>query len=70
MYKKGDKHKTASYLTVSLTSITCKLLEHIIHSAGIAQSIETLYFITELPTSSVRAWVQTGTNYLYGKNPS
>ena len=30
--KKGDKHKVANYRPVSLTSITCKLLEHIIHS--------------------------------------
>ena len=29
---KGDKHKAAIYRSVSLTSITCKLLEHIIHS--------------------------------------
>ena len=30
--KKGDKHKPANYRPVSLTSITCKLLEHIVHS--------------------------------------
>ena len=32
VFKKGDKHKPANYRPVSLTSITCKLLEHIIHS--------------------------------------
>ena len=32
VYKKGDKHKPANYRLVSLTSSTCKLLEHIIHS--------------------------------------
>ena len=32
MFKKGDKHKPANYRPVSFTSITCKLLEHIIHS--------------------------------------
>ena len=32
VFKKGDKHKAANYSPVSLTSITCKLLEHIIHS--------------------------------------
>ena len=32
VFKKGDKHKAANYRPVSLTSITCKLLEHIIHS--------------------------------------
>ena len=31
-FKKGDKHKAANYRPVLLTSITCKLLEHIIHS--------------------------------------
>ena len=32
VFKKGDKHKPANYRPVSLTSITCKLLEHIVHS--------------------------------------
>ena len=32
VFKKGEKHKAAKYRPVSLTSITCKLLEHIIHS--------------------------------------
>ena len=36
VFKKGDKHKAANYRPVSLTSITCKLLEHIIHSNVIA----------------------------------
>ena len=30
--KKGEKHKATNYRPVSLTSITCKLLEHIIYS--------------------------------------
>ena len=33
IYKKGDKHNPANYRPVSLTSITCKLLEHIVHSS-------------------------------------
>ena len=32
VFKKGDKHKPTNYRPVSLTSITCKLLEHIVHS--------------------------------------
>jgi hypothetical protein len=30
LYKKGDKHKTENYRPVSLTSVPCKFLEHII----------------------------------------
>ena len=32
LFKKGDKTKAVNYRPVSLTSISCKLLEHIIHS--------------------------------------
>ncbi len=32
IFKKGDKHQASNYRPVSLTSIACKLLEHIIHS--------------------------------------
>ena len=32
IFKKGDKHKASNYRRVSLTSISYKLLEHIIHS--------------------------------------
>ena len=32
VFKKGEKHTAANYRPVSLTSITCKLLEHIVHS--------------------------------------
>ena len=33
IFKKGDKHQASNYMPVSLSSITCKLLEHIIHSS-------------------------------------
>ena len=33
IYKKGDKHLPGNYRPVSLTSITCKVLEHVIHSS-------------------------------------
>ena len=33
IYKKGDKHKPANYRPVSLTSINCKVLEHIVQSS-------------------------------------
>ena len=32
IYKKGSRHDPANYRPVSLTSVCCKLLEHIIHS--------------------------------------
>jgi hypothetical protein len=32
IFKKGDKHQPANYRPVSLTSIVCKVLEHVIHS--------------------------------------
>ena len=32
LLKKGDRHPASNYRPVSLTSITCKLLEHIVHS--------------------------------------
>ena len=41
-----------------------------VYGAGIAQSVEVLYFTIELHTSSVRVRVQPGTKYLYEKNLS
>ena len=32
IYKKGDKQLASNYRPVSLTSITCKVMEHVIHS--------------------------------------
>jgi len=45
IYKKGDKSKASNYRPVSLTSITCKLLEHIIHS-NIINFLEKHYIIS------------------------
>ena len=33
IFKKGERHQPANYRPVSLTSIICKVLEHIIHSS-------------------------------------
>ena len=33
IFKKGERHLAANYRPVSLTSIVCKVLEHIIHSS-------------------------------------
>ncbi|KAK3096436.1 hypothetical protein FSP39_000095 [Pinctada imbricata] len=46
IYKKGDKHKASNYRPVSLTSISCKLLEHIIHS-NIMDHYEHLDILTD-----------------------
>ena len=32
LFKKGDKHLASNYRPVSLTPVTCKILEHIVHS--------------------------------------
>ena len=32
IFKKGDRHQASNYRPVSLTSVTCKVLEHVIHS--------------------------------------
>ena len=32
IFKKGDKHQASNYRPVSLTSVTCKILEHVVHS--------------------------------------
>ena len=32
LFKKGDKSKPENYRPISLTSLSCKLLEHVVHS--------------------------------------
>ena len=32
LFKKGDRHQASNYRPVSLTSVSCKILEHVIHS--------------------------------------
>ena len=45
LFKKGDKHLASNYRPVCLTSVTCKILEHIVHSNIINHFLddETLY---------------------------
>ena len=33
IYNKGDKQQPSNYRSVSLTSISCKIMEHIVHSS-------------------------------------
>jgi hypothetical protein len=47
VYKKGDVHKAENYRPVSLTSVTCKLLEHII-CKHILTHLEKYNFLTSL----------------------
>ena len=37
IFKKGDKHQAGNYRPVSLTSVTCKILEHIVRSSIMGQ---------------------------------
>jgi hypothetical protein len=46
LFKKGDKSKASNYRPVSLTSICCKVLEHIVHSA-IMNHFEELNLLTD-----------------------
>lgn len=32
LYKKGGRHQASNYRSGSLTSVSCKILEHVIHS--------------------------------------
>jgi hypothetical protein len=32
LFKKGDRHQASNYRPVSLTAVSCKILEHVIHS--------------------------------------
>ena len=41
LFKKGDKHLASNYRAVSLTSVTCKILEHIVHSNIIIHFLES-----------------------------
>ena len=46
IFKKGDKHKPENYRPISLTSIICKTIEHIIHSQ-IMHHLDTHDLLTE-----------------------
>ena len=47
LFKKGDKCNVENYRPISLTSITCKLLEHIVHS-NISSFFDSKNFLTPL----------------------
>jgi hypothetical protein len=32
LFKKGDRHQASNYRPVSLTAVSCKILEHVIYS--------------------------------------
>ena len=46
IFKKGDKHKPENYRPISLTSIICKTMEHIIHSQ-VMRHLDTHDLLTE-----------------------
>jgi len=46
IFKKGNSNKAENYRPVSLTSICCKLVEHIIHSNAM-QNLENLRILTD-----------------------
>ena len=46
IFKKGDKHRPENYRPISLTSIICKSVEHIIHSQ-IMHHLDTLNLLTD-----------------------
>ena len=46
IFKKGDKNKPSNYRPISLTSIVCKVLEHIIHSQ-IINHFENHHLLTD-----------------------
>ena len=46
LYKKGPKHLPSNYRPVSLTSVACKVLEHIVHS-NIIQHFDQLNILTD-----------------------
>ena len=46
IFKKGDKHKAENYRPISLTSIICKVAEHIVHSQ-IMDHLDTHNLLTD-----------------------
>ena len=46
IFKKGDRGKASNYRPVSLTSITCKIMEHILHSTIISH-LEDLNILSD-----------------------
>ena len=46
-FKKGDRHEAPNYRPISLTSVSCKILEHIIHT-HIMSHLESQNILTKL----------------------
>ena len=62
VFKKGDRHQAENYRPVSLTSISCKLLEHILCSHILkhfeqyyAEAPSLVFFKRELLSQSIKA---------------
>jgi hypothetical protein len=47
LFKKDERHLASNYRPVSLTSITCKVMEHIVHSSAMGHFDSTLGYTRE-----------------------
>jgi hypothetical protein len=72
-FKKGDKHPPENYRPISLTSVTCKILEHII-SRHVLKHLEKNKILTILNHgfrsgySCENGLTQSGWSFIWHKN--